>query len=218
MGEAKEESTSWRIGEWFPDLDPKVGDKLRAFHAEINKFNKTHNLISLKTAPVADVLHFADGILACRIIYKSNTQMSDIYDFGSGAGLPGLIFAILYPQVRVHLVENDPKKLEFLDHCLKALSISNAIIESKGIEGLPEASVDFAMSRGLASITKSLLLSRKPFKKGGVFYHIKGEEWGMEVSEIPTQLCSIWSPSLVSDYKLPVGAIKFSVIKTEKIS
>ncbi len=44
-------------------------------------------------------------------------------------------------------------------------------------------------------------------------FSYKGEEWGIELGEIPTQLCSVWSPSLVSDYKLPVGAMKFAVIK-----
>ena len=219
MGEtAVPEVNPWRIPEWFPDIDSKTTSSLRLFFDLILENQKSYSLVSLKTLPFSDALHIADSILASRIIYKAANAPKEIYDFGTGAGLPGVVFAILYPQVLVHLVDNDSRKIEFLRLALQKLGISNVALHAKNIEALDEGSVQLAFARNLSNITKTVLSSRKCFSKGGSLFHIKGEEWGLEVSEIPTQLCSIWSPSLVSDYKLPIGAFKFSIVKTEKIS
>lgn len=208
----------WRIDEWFPDLSPEVKARLKTYHEELLKYNRTVNLISPKTLFVADALHFADSILASQAIYRSNPKIDKIFDLGSGAGFPGLVFALLYPSVQVVLVEVDQKKCEFLRFMAQALGLKNVTVDNKTIEAFPEASMGIVMARGLSTISKALLMTRKVVGKGGIFYHLKGEEWGIEVGEIPTQLCSIWSPSLVGEYKLPVGAVKFSVVKTDKIS
>lgn len=219
MGEVSvPEVSPWRIPEWFPDIDSKTVSSLRQFFDLILEHQKNFNLVSAKTIPFADVLHIADSILASRIIFKASQQPKEIYDFGTGGGLPGLVFAILYPSVMVHLVDSDAKKIEFVRIAVQKLGLSNVAVHTKSVESLDEGMVQFAFARNLSSIAKSVLISRKCFKKGGSLFHIKGEEWGLEVSEIPTQLCSIWSPSLISDYKLPLGSFKFSVVKTEKIS
>jgi 16S rRNA (guanine527-N7)-methyltransferase len=149
---------------------------------------------------------------------STQAGIKKIYDFGSGPGFPGAVFALLYPQVEVVLVEGDVKKAEFLTHLSATLKLKNVTVIGKGIETLPEGSVQHAMARGFANISRTIMAARKSMVKGGSFYHLKGEEWGIEVGEIPTQLCSMWSPSLIGEYKLPVGAIKFAVVKTEKIA
>lgn len=208
----------WRIDEWFPDLSPDLRTRLKTYHEELIKFNRTVNLISPKTLFVADALHFADSILASQVIYKANPKIDKIFDLGSGNGFPGMVFALLYPQVQVVLIESDIKKVEFLKHLASMLRVGNCTVEHKTVESLAENSMQYVMARGFNSISKSILVARKGVAKGGAFYHLKSEEWGIEVGEIPTQLCSIWSPSLVGEYKLPIGAIKFSVVKTDKIA
>lgn len=212
------ELNPWRIPEWFPDIDAGVLSRLKQFFDLILENQKTFNLVSPKTVPFLDVLHIADSILASRIIYKAAREPKVIYDFGSGGGLPGLVFAILYPSVTVHLVDSDSRKIDFIRLVVQKIGIDNIAVHSKQVEALDESSVEVALVRNLHSIAKVLMISRRCFKKGGSLFHIKGEEWGLEVSEIPTQLCSIWSPSLVSDYKLPIGSVKFSIVKTEKIA
>ncbi len=209
----------WRIEEWFPDLSADLKSKLKSYYEELMLASKVNNtLVSAKTLAVVDALHFADSILASRLIYAQNSSLKAISDFGSGAGFPGLVFALLYPGVEVTLVEFDVKKVEFLTALIAKLKLSNVKIEAKTVETLPEGSIQVAMTRGLSSISKTILSARRCVAKGGLLYHLKGEEWGIELGAIPTQLCSIWSPSLVGEYKLPIGAIKFAVIKTDKIS
>lgn len=207
----------WRLDQWFPELGPEILTKLKKLHAELLNFNKAVNLISVKTIPVADVIHFADCVLACRLIQAAKDP-KEIYDFGSGNGFPGLIYAILFPKAKVKMVECDQRKAEYLKHCITQFNLSNAEVLIRNIETLPESSVGFAMSRGLAGIPKSLLMTRKVFKRGGIYFHLKSEEWATEVADIPSQLCSFWLPSLVSEYRLPVGSVKFAVVSTEKIA
>lgn len=213
-----DEVFQWRIDQWFPDFDKVTLAKLRKLHTELMKMNKTADLISAKTAVVADALHFADSILASRIIMRSYPKISSITDFGSGAGFPGLILAIIYPNIQVTLTDGDQKKCEFLNHMVQALGLTNAKVIFTSIDKMPDNSIEYAICRGFLSITKTLLLSRKIVKKGGQVFHLKGEEWGVEVSEMPSQICSVWSPKLVGEYRLPVGEIRFSVVGTEKIN
>ncbi|MNL01772.1 Ribosomal RNA small subunit methyltransferase G [compost metagenome] len=207
----------WRIDEWFPDLSRETKVQLKTYHEELLKYNRTVSLISAKLVFVADALLFADSILASRAIMTNSPGIDKMFDIGSGAGFPGVIFALLYPQIPVVLIETDQKKCEFLNHIIGLLKLKNVSVENKSIEAFPDSSIKFAMARGFANISRTLLMARKPMGKGASLFHLKGEEWGMEVSEIPSQLCSLWSPSLVGEYKLPVGPVKFGVVKTEKI-
>lgn len=208
----------WRVDEWFPDLSPDIKTRLKTYHDELIKFNRTLSLVSPKTVPVADALHFADSIIACKMIINSNPNIDKIYDLGSGNGFPGVIMGLLKPTTKVILVEIDQKKCEFLKHLIEVLSLDNVLVENKNTDSLSDNSIKFAICRGFGNISKTILSARKYMMKGGSLYHLKAEEWGIEVGEIPSQLCSIWSPSLVGEYKLPVGAVKFGVVKTEKIA
>ncbi len=214
---AENQASSWRVEEWFPDLSSDVLKNLKLYNDELNKFNKTVNLVSPKTLPFADVIHFADSILASRIINKYNPNIDKIFDLGSGNGFPGLVFGLLYPNTQVILVDSDQRKSEFLKHVISTTKAKNITVANQTIETLPENSISFAMARGYASISRAILATRKNFQKGGKFFHLKSEEWGKEVAEIPTQLCSVWTPALVGEYKLPAGPVKFAVVATEKI-
>lgn len=206
----------WRIEEWFPELPEHVRVGLKTYHSELLKFNKNLSLVGVKTVPMADAIHFADSILASRVIEK-DLNCQEIFEFGAGNGFPGVVLALLLPQVKVRLVVGDVKKAEFLKHLLQTLNLKNASVMAQSVESLPPGSVQCAVSRGFAGLAKSILISRKVFALGGKYYHLKGEEWATEIADIPTQLCSFWMPSLLAEYKLPVGQVRFAVVKTEKI-
>lgn len=207
----------WRINEWFPELSDQTKKSLKIYHDELLKFNRTVNLIGVKTIPHADAIHFADCILACRII-QPELKSDVIHDFGSGNGFPGIIFAILLPKKKFKLIEIDQRKAEFLKHLASTLKLENVEVVIRQVEALEAGSVQIAICRGFAPISKAILLSRKIFALKGQFFHLKGEEWATEIADIPTQLCSFWQPSLLGEYKLPVGEVRFSVVKTEKIA
>lgn len=215
--EEESQGFNWRLNEWFPELTEKVLFDLKSYADSLVKFNKTINLVSDKTIPFLDVLHFADSINAYKILIKDAKKVPSIYDFGSGNGFPGLVFGILNRDIKVILVDSDSRKIEFLKNVISDLKLSGVSTLNNTVESIPADSVSFAISRGFANISKSILLTRKCIKSGGVYYHMKSEQWGLEVSEIPIQLCSIWNPALVEEYRLPNIPVKFALVKTTKV-
>ena len=212
-----EASAHWRLKEWFPDLDKSVHDQLKIYFDELIKFNKVVNLISSKTVYNADATHFADSVFASRIVRNKANVSNKLYDIGSGNGFPGLVYAILYPDQKVVLVDSDERKCEFLKHMLTILGLKNLEVQNNKLENFGNDSIDQAVCRGFAPLPRALLMLRKIVKLGGQIYHLKADEWGMEVSQIPIQLCSAWQPVLEGEYILPVLGAKLFVIRTEKL-
>ena len=189
--------------------------KLQTYHQELLKFNLKVNLISRNSEREADETHFADCLLASRLILKESPG-NTIYDIGSGNGLPGLILAILSPDTTVMLVESDSRKSEFLKHMIHLLCLKNVNVMNVRLETLQAATIETAVSRGFASISKSVLAINRSFNSGGKFFHLKGSNWSTEIAELPSQLISIWTPSLVGEYSLPVSQVRRAIICTVK--
>lgn len=217
MSETQIQSPNWRIETWFPNLDSTAIANMKIYHDELQKANRALNLVSAKTLAFADVIHFADSILSARMILADRPGLTEIYDLGSGNGFPGLVMAMM-SKVKVIVVFPDSKKGEFIQHVASLCKLSNVEFMNAQIEKIPQNSINVCMARGWTSISKAILVTRQKVKAGGVLYHVKGEGWPAEVAEIPTQLCSSWAPSLVGEYKLPLGPMKFSVVKTDKIA
>ncbi len=207
---------NWRIPEWFPHLTPSQQDNFKKLHDELIKFNKAINLIGSATVTNADLIHFADSILASEAILQ-HTAEPTIYDIGSGNGFPGLVLAILAPNRKIVVVERDRRKGEYLKHVKATLQLENVSVLVDSVQSLPENSVDCAVSRGFASITKAILMLRRAFRPDGEYFHIKGDSWSRELGEIPTQLCGFWRPGLLTEYHLPITRTKMALIVTKRV-
>jgi len=216
LSETQTQPTSWRIDTWFPELEAPVLANMKIYHDELQRIGRSVSLVSAKTMSFADVIHFADSILASRIIFADRPNLDHIFDLGGSGGFPGLVMAMI-SKVKVTILENDPKKIEFIQHVASLCKLSNVEVMTAGIDKIPANGMKVCVSRSTASISKLILATRQKVAPGGVFYHMKGENWPAEVAAIPTQLCSVWAPALVGEYKLPLGPMKFSVVKTDKI-
>jgi 16S rRNA (guanine527-N7)-methyltransferase len=139
-------------------------------------------------------------------------------DIGAGNGLPGLIFACLAPERSFNLIESDGRKAEFLKHIAHSLGLSNVQVSSVRFENLKGTGAETAVSRGFASISKTLLACNRIFTVGGQFYHFKGSNWATEIAEVPPQLISVWTPVLAGEYTLPASQARRAIVFTKKIS
>jgi 16S rRNA (guanine527-N7)-methyltransferase len=208
---------SWRIKSWFSDLNEKQLSDLRIFFLELIKFNKVVNLVSAKSVQTADSTHFADSLFAAHFVSKKINKNIDLYDLGSGNGFPGLVYSIMNPDQKMVLMDSDERKCEFIKHVAELLELKNLKVQNKKIDLLPDNFIEQAICRGFAPIPKCLLMLRKIVKVGGVVFHMKSADWSLEISQIPTQLCSIWQPALEAEYTLPDGEIKMYLVRTDKL-
>jgi len=207
----------WRIDKWFPDLTLEVRSALRAYHSEILFFNGRMNLISPRSEKNADQVHISDAILGAKHILSRTTQRN-IFDIGSGNGVPGIVMSILAPDRKFFLVDADARKAEFLKHVSARLELSNCSVITSRLEDLPEGSVHCAVTRGFASISKCLIMSRKAAAVKAEYFHFKGPAWSKEIADVPPQVLAYWEPAHLFDYTLPDSINEYSIVKTTRIS
>jgi 16S rRNA (guanine527-N7)-methyltransferase len=208
----------WRLPSWFPELSEAHLSSLARYHSELLRFNARLNLISRNSERDADEGHFADCVKACQMILAAHDLNGrEVYDIGSGNGLPGVVLAILSPGTSLQLVESDSRKCEFLKHLIHTLELSNCQVMNVRLETLQDEQLSMAISRGFASLTRALLAINRCFVKGGDFFHLKGSGWSSEIAELPSQLISVWTPSLLGEYSLPVSQARRAIVSTKKI-
>lgn len=208
----------WRLAQWFPHLGDVVLADLRAYYEELVKFNKAVNLVSPKTIPYADALHFADAIICSDLVSNKLNKNIALYDIGSGNGFPGLVMALLHRDQKIVLLDIDQRKCEFLKQVVSKLNLVNVQVMNRKVEELPADSIEQAISRGFAPLPKALLMLKKVFKKDGVFFHLKSDDWSQELAQLPTQLFSTWKTEQAGEYTLPELGNKVFIIRTDKIS
>jgi len=103
---------------------------------ELITWNSKFNLTAINTTKDIYTLHFLDSISAIACSDTTLTPEINICDIGSGAGFPGLVIKILYPNSKITLVESSKKKCMFLEHITNKLQLENVQILSTRIEGL----------------------------------------------------------------------------------
>ena len=210
--------SEWRIRDLINDLSEEVLSTLRLYHVELLRMNQKLNLISGFTEKNADVLHFYDAIMSCRFIASENKDLKEIYDLGSGSGFPGIIFAILFPNIKVRLVESDDRAAEFLRHIVARTEIQNAEVLGVKAENLSIPASAVVMCRGFSNLARTLLLGNKILPTGSTVYSLKGADWFAELSALPSQISSTWNNDMAYEYDLPFSLGPKVVIKSKKMS
>lgn len=104
-------------------LPEVVLQKLVAYQSHLLKWNKTINLTAHRDVGESVEKNFMDSLSVA-----SHLTGNRILDFGSGAGFPGLVLAIIYPEKSFFLVEADVKKTSFLKYIVTTLGLKNVFI------------------------------------------------------------------------------------------
>lgn len=207
----------WRLRSQIPDLDEERLSQLRLFHVELLRMNQTLSLISTYTEKNADYLHFLDCLKACEFIYKENSKMQSLFDLGSGNGFPGVVFAILYPQVKVVLVESDERFADFLRHITTRLQLPNTNVVSTKVEELQIDGKTVAVCRAFSNLARTLLMGNKIFARESIIYSMRGSDWFSELASLPTQIGSTWNTEMSYEYELPESLGSRVILKSVKI-
>ena len=133
----------------FQNVSRETYEKFIIFHKTLIKWQNSINLISKNTIENIWERHFLDSAQLYKITkdFKGN-----IIDFGSGAGFPGLILAMMGHK-KIHLVESDQKKCTFLRE-VSMLSETNITVHNSRIENLEYFDVELITARALAPLNK----------------------------------------------------------------
>ena len=186
------ESTQQEVCTYL-NVSRETEEKLEIYVSLLEKWQQRINLISSKTLPFVWQRHILD---CAQLTTHFPVRSGRIMDIGSGAGLPGLILAIL-TECEVHLVESDTKKVAFMRTALAKVDV-NATIHHARIEELPFLNIDIITARALAPLSKLIQLTQIQDHPGLSYLFLKGKGVNQELTALPTSstLKAISYPSI----------------------
>jgi 16S rRNA (guanine527-N7)-methyltransferase len=161
------------------ELTPGQVGAFRTYAAELAEWNEKFNLTAIRTPAEVEIKHFADS-LSCLLVMRNPTLSGRLIDVGTGAGFPGVPLKIMYPELKLTLVESVGKKVTFLEHLVGKLGLKDVRVLQKRAEELGQETgqretYDWAVARAVAE-TRTLLEYLLPLvKKGGKVLAQKGE-------------------------------------------
>lgn len=162
--------------------------KLKAYESMVKDWNNKFNLVSKSSVEELWNRHIIDSVQLIQFIKLTDKVL---YDFGSGAGFPAIVLAIiaeqLFSDLTINLVESIGKKVIFLNTVKKELELNNINVWHNRIENLKILEVDIISSRALASLPKLLEYSYPFCKRETRLIFPKGESWENEVSQAKQQ-------------------------------
>ena len=167
--------------------------KLEIYVKLLEKWQKRINMVSSKTLPFIWQRHILD---CAQLTAHLPTRTERIMDIGAGAGLPGVILAIL-TKCEVHLVESDTKKVAFMHTALTETNVQ-ATIHHARIEELPHLNIDVITARALAPLIKLVQLTEIQDHPGLSYLFLKGKGVNQELTELlaSSTLSAVSYPSI----------------------
>ncbi len=153
------------------ELTDRQMDQFGTYHVELADWNQRANLTAITERREVQVKHFLDSLTVLLAYPAGLPATTRLVDVGAGAGFPSLPLKLLYPDLRVSLVESTGKKTQFLEHLLGVLGLSGVEVWKGRAEELahrPELreGFDLVLSRGVAKLP-TLLEYTLPFCRLG---------------------------------------------------
>ncbi len=146
--------------------------------------NEYMNLTRITGTREAVIKHILDSVLP----WKHFAGARSIMDAGTGAGLPGIPLAILFPETRFLLVESVQKKARFVESVVDELQLKNVEVSSKRAEDLlGTRKVEIITARAMAPIERALGYFAPAFRNGTRALLYKGPDVETEIAEAASE-------------------------------
>jgi 16S rRNA (guanine527-N7)-methyltransferase len=164
------------------DVSRESQARLKLYADLLTKWQVQINLVGGDTIPFLWDRHIADSLQLRTYIGKG---AKTVIDLGSGAGLPGLVLALAYPEYRMTLIESNGKKAAFLKEVARRSEISVRVIQGRAehVDSEPFRSASpIITSRAVAPLNRLLRLASPFLETGRALFH-KGQDAGAELTE-----------------------------------
>ena len=143
-----------------------------------------HNLVSRRARDELWSRHVPECVNLAKTL---PTEVRRVLDVGSGGGFPGLVVAIMRPDLEVHLLDSIAKKTAFLASTSTELGL-DVVVHHGRAELLAKASelrrtFDVVTARAVAPLTRLLPVTLPFLRKDGLLYAVKGGRWSEELTD-----------------------------------
>ena len=168
--------------DWL-DVSRETLVKLDNLLALVEKWNPAINMVAPGSLADAWQRHVLDSAQVFQFIPPLTRRVAD---FGSGAGFPGLVLAIMaqaaLPNLRMTLVESDKRKAVFLNQAAQQLGLSATVLTDRA-EVLAPLGADVVTARALAPLATLFGIAVRHLGAGGVAVFPKGGQAAKELEE-----------------------------------
>jgi len=153
-------------------------------------------------------------VLNCGVIARLIPATCTLVDLGSGAGLPGIVLAMLRPASRVMLLEPMARRAGFLQECVTALNLANTeVVRGRAEEFAGKLAADVVTSRAVAPLEKLAGLSTGLARPGGRVLAMKGASAAAELARARPVLARLGiGDARVVTATSPSGAITATLV------
>lgn len=169
--------------------------QLLDYHALINKWNKVYNLSAIRDPLESIKKHFLDSFSILEFI-----KPGLLLDVGSGAGLPGIIIAIMKPKTNVFVIDSVGKKCRFMQTVKTELGLENLTVINTRVESFnyPELFSQIT-SRAFASAIDTVNKTKHLIANDGRYLLMKGDNIALENIENMESKVHVLKVPFVSD-------------------
>lgn len=154
------------------DLTEEKLEKLNKFYNLLIEWNKKINLTRIEKEDEVYLKHFYDSLTIAKVVDLS--EIKTLCDIGTGAGFPGIVLKIFYPNLKITLIDSLQKRVNYLNEIIKDLGLDN--IEAIHVRGEDyKGQYDVVTSRAVANIEKLLGYTMHLVSQTGIFVAMKGD-------------------------------------------
>lgn len=146
-------------------------NNLEKYYNLLIEWNKKINLTRITNREEAYLKHFYDSLTIAKVIDLSNEE--SLLDFGTGAGFPGLVLKIMYPNLKVTLVDSLQKRVNFLNEVINELDLKNIEAIHSRVEDLEKKHYDVITTRAVANLSKLIDYTNKLIDNDTKFIPLK---------------------------------------------
>lgn len=192
-------------------------EKLNIYCQELLSYNEHTNLTAIKKEEEIYLKHFYDSLTLT--ICHDFQGVQSVIDIGTGAGFPGLVLKIVYPNINLTLLDSNNKKTKFLEYLTKKLQIDVEIINDRSEYFIKKRReyYDIVTARAVKNLPVLTELCLPFVKINGYFLAMKGNlKEELEESKDAIQILG-GSLEEVKKLSLPIEHSTRTIIKIKKI-
>jgi 16S rRNA (guanine527-N7)-methyltransferase len=168
-------------------LPESAVSQLQRYLELLQRWNAVYNLTAIRDPAAMRVQHVFDCLAVARPMTRATADLlrPRVLDVGSGAGLPGVVLAIVDPRLQISCVDAVGKKAAFVAQVAGELGLPNLESVHARVESMSGADFDAVMSRAFSSLSDFVALTRRSLGADGVWMAMKGRTPTDEIEKLP---------------------------------